>query len=405
MAGSTEVSAGKVRYDIADLSIALVSGLALAITALFVCVAPLTGQIAGVRDFVVYWATGQQLVHHANPYDPGAMARIEQGAGLPSGYGVLYMRNPPWGLPIAYPLGLIGVRVGTLLWSLVLLGCLWGSVQMVWQMHGRPRRLLNFLGLSFAPALMCLIVGQTALFALLGLVLFLRLHRTRPFLAGMSLWLCALKPHLFLVFGVVLLAWVVLTRSYRVVLGAAAAFAASLAVTWWIDPTAWADYAQMMRTVGIENESIPCWSVALRLWITPQATGIQYVLPVLGCGWALAYFWKRRDGWDWARDGGLLVVVSLFVAPYCWLFDQAIAIPALLRAAYFTPSRVLLSILAAASVVIEVALALGVNLPSAFFLWTAPGWLAWYVLAACRKGETPDSEIKERAQEPMAVRF
>jgi hypothetical protein len=49
---------------------ASVIGLMLAFTALFLGVMPLT-DMAGKRDFVVYWATGQQLVHHANPYDQG----------------------------------------------------------------------------------------------------------------------------------------------------------------------------------------------------------------------------------------------------------------------------------------------------------------------------------------------
>ena len=388
MASGKELPTDKTRYDIAELSIALVSGLALAITALFLCVAPLTGGIAGVRDFVVYWATGQQLVHQANPYDPAAMMKIERDAGLPAGYGVLYMRNPPWALPVAYPLGLTGVRVGTLLWSLVLLACLWASVRLTWQIQGRPRRLLNSLGLSFAPALMCLIVGQTSLFALLGLVLFLTFHRTRPFLAGMSLWLCALKPHLFLAFGVVLLAWIAVNGAYKVLLGAAAALAASCAVTWCIDPTAWADYARMMRTVGIEREFIPCWSVALRLWLSPRVMSLQYLLPALASAWALAYFWKRRHTWDWLSHGNLVVLVSIVAAPYCWLFDQSIAIPALLQGAYRTRSRAMLALLAAASVLIEIELFRGVKLPSGLFLWTAPTWLAWYLLAA-RLGTAP----------------
>jgi hypothetical protein len=381
MTSKTDIPAGKKEYDVAELSIALVSGLTLAITALFLCVAPLTGQIAGARDFVVYWATGQQLVHHANPYDVDAMMRIERGAGLPTGYGVLFMRNPPWALPLALPLGLLGVRAGALVWSLLLLGCLWLSVRMVWQMHGRPSKLLNFLGLSFAPALVCLIVGQTSLFALLGLVLFLRLHGTRPFLAGMALWLCALKPHLFLAFGVVLLAWVIVHGCYKVLLGAATALAASCAASWLIDPTAWADYAHMMRTYGIEKEFIPCWSVVLRLWVSPQAIWLQYLLPVLGCGWALAYFWKRRHTWDWVRDGGVLVLVSILTAPYCWVFDQAVAVPALLQGAYCCRSRALLVFLALASVAIEAGLVSGVKLPSALYLWTAPAWLAWFLLA------------------------
>lgn len=393
MASRMGFQVGNTGYDVAELSIAIISGLALALTALFLCVAPLTGQIAGVRDFVVYWATGQQLVHHANPYDAASTLSVERGGGLPAGDGVLYMRNPPWALPTTYPLGFIGVRLGTLLWSLLLLGCLWAAVQMVWQIHGRPRRLLNFLGISFAPALMCLIVGQTAIFALLGLTLFLRLHRSNPFLAGVSLWLCSLKPHLFLAFGVVLLAWVVLNRCYKVLLGAAAALAASCALTWLMDPTAWTDYAHMMRNDGIATEFIPCWSVALRLWINPPSMAIEYILPALGCAWSLAFFWKRRRTWDWARDGSAVVLVSILCAPYCWLYDQVIGIPALLDGAYRTSSRVMLTLLCLGSVVVEVQMFRGVKLPSPLFLWTAPAWLAWYLFAraSARQGSVETS--------------
>jgi uncharacterized membrane protein (DUF106 family) len=387
MASRIDSAAVTKKYDAAELSIALVSGLALAITALFLCVAPLTGHIAGARDFVVYWATGQQLVHHGNPYDVTTMMKIEQDAGLPAQYGVLFMRNPPWALPITLPLGLIGVKVGALLWSLLLLACLWASVQMMWALHGRPSRLLNFLGYSFAPALLCLIVGQTSLFALMGLVLFLKLHRERPFWAGASLWLCALKPHLFLAFGAVLLAWVVANALYKVVLGALTALAASCVASWLIDSTAWTDYAHMMRTYGIEREFIPCWSVVLRLWTRPEAMWIQYLLPAIGCAWALAYFWKRRHGWDWIRESGLLMTVSILGAPYCWVFDQATAIPALLQGAYYTRSRMLLTMLALASVGIEVAMVCGIRITSAFYLWTAPAWLLWYLLARATAGE------------------
>jgi hypothetical protein len=234
---------------------------------------------------------------------------------------------------------------------------------------------------------MCLIVGQTSLFALLGLVLFLRLHRTRPFLAGISLWLCALKPHLFLAFGVVLLAWVVVSRSYKILLGAALALAVSCGLTWMIDPTAWADYAHMMRTYGIEFEFIPCWSVVLRLWTRPQMMALQYLLPAIGCIWAIAHYWRRRNTWDWVKDGNLLMLVSLLSAPYYWLFDQAIAIPALLHGAYFTRSRILLALLAVASIAIEVTLVMGYKLPSRIYLWTAPAWLAWYLYARASADE------------------
>ena len=379
--------------NLAELSIALVSGLALALTALFLCVVPLTGKNSGARDFVVYWSTAQQLVHHANPYDREAMLRIERSAGLAAGYGALFMRNPPWGLPLALPLGFLGLRTGAFLWSLILLACLLVSVHMLWMMHGHPNNQLHWLGYSFAPALLCLLMGQTSLFALLGFVLFLRLHQTRPFLAGMALWLCALKPHLFLLFGVVLLAWILVSRSYRLLAGMVVAMAASCAAVYLIDPMAWTQYAEMMRASGIEKEFIPCLSIVLRFWISPQALWLQYLPPVLGCIWALSYYWPRRNGWDWLKQGGLLMVVSIFMAPYCWLFDQALAVPALVQGALVTRSRSLLVVLALASVLVEVELIGGVSILSAFYLWTAPAWLAWYLFASATAGDSRDAQL------------
>jgi hypothetical protein len=380
MASNTGLSTVRVKYDIADLSIALTGGLALAFVVLYICVVPLTN-IAGSRDFVTYWATGQQLVHHANPYDSVAMKRIEHEAGLPSGYTVGFMRNPPWGLPLALPLGLMGLRTGAFLWSLLLLACLLSSVLMLRRMYGSPGNYLHWLGWSFAPALLTLTMGQTSLFSLLGYVLFLRLHRSRQFLAGISLWLCALKPHLFLIFGVVLLAWILVSRSYKILAGVAFAMAISCAATTCIYPAAWSEYAQMIRTVGIEKEFIPCLSIVLRFWLSPQMMVLQYLPAALGCAWGLIYFWKRCRAWDWMSEGSLLLLISILFAPYCWLIDQCLAIPALLQGAYVTRFRSMLIILASANLILEIELMSGVKLPSVHYLWTAPAWLAWYLCA------------------------
>ena len=155
----------------------LLRGLALALTILFFFAVPVAGKLAASRDFVSYWATGQQLVRHANPYDRDAVAALEHSAGL-TVKAVLIMRNPPWALPLAYPLGFLPLRLAGILWSLLLLACLLISVRMVRELHGSPPNRIHWLGFAFTPALICLTMGQTALFALLGLVLFLRLHQS-----------------------------------------------------------------------------------------------------------------------------------------------------------------------------------------------------------------------------------
>jgi hypothetical protein len=357
--------------------------LAFLLTAGGICASMLRGDSAGIRDFVTYWASGQQLAHRANPYDGTAILSLERSAGFPSGGQVLIMRNPPSALLFALPLGFLSARTALLLWLLLLTASLVLSVRIVWTMHGRPKTQLNLLGYTFGPALICLMVGQVSLLVLLGLALFLQLHRSRPFLAGISLWLCWLKPHLFLPFGVVLLLWAITRRSYKVLAGSAVALGISTAIALVLDPQVWRHYGQMMLAARIDRLPIPCLSVMLMRQIHPNAVWLQYLPAALGCVWALSYFRKHRDDWDWMEHGSLLVLVSVVVAPYSWIMDQAVLIPALLHAIYRTRSRNDVAILALASALVVGILIVRGNmvLASAFYIWPAPIWLAWYLYA------------------------
>src|SRR6266702_180409 len=356
---------------------------AFAFTAIGICTAVLGKNAAGSRDFVEYWASGQQLAHHANPYDVNAILGIERSlGGFPSDIPAMVMGNPPSALLLVFPLGFVGSRVGEILWSLFLLACLITSVRIIWKIHGAPKNQMHYLGYLFWPALVCLAAGQVSVIVLLGLALFLRLHRTRPFLAGVSLWFCALKPQLFLTFGVVLLAWIVTSRCYKLLVGAMSAIAFSAAISTLLDPAVWMQYSQMMSASRYDKIPIPCLSIVLRQTISPNTVWLQYLPAAIGCIWALAYFRRHRDDWNWVAHGSPLILVSILVAPYIWLIDQTVAIPALLHAVYVTRSRALIGVLMLANAVIELAPLRGMSLlHSAFYLWTAPLWLAWYWFA------------------------
>src|SRR5215469_18287719 len=105
----------------ANLAVATICGLTFGFIAQGFIISILSDQVMGKRDFVVYWATGQQLAHHANPYDRDALMRIERGAGLPTQFGALFMRNPPPTLLLAYPLGFLNLRWASIAWSSLLL--------------------------------------------------------------------------------------------------------------------------------------------------------------------------------------------------------------------------------------------------------------------------------------------
>lgn len=372
---------------IGRLTLAAVCGLAFGFTVYVFLLSMVSGNALGARDFVARWATGQLIAHHANPYDGSALLQIEQAAGFPVHYGVMYMLNPPWTLPLVYPLGFLGLQVASILWSVLQLVCLAVSVHMLWIMHGRQNNRRHYLGYSFAPALICLIMGQVTILALLGLVLFLRFNRTSPFMAGMSLWLCMLKPHLFLPFGVVVLAWIVVSRSYRLLLGTAFSVAVTSAIAYPLAPQEWSQYLRVLHSPGAQWEFVPCVAVLLRYWISKDTGWLNYVPAAVSCVWALAYFWRRRATWDWTKDGSVLMLVSILVAPYAWLYDQALAIPALLQGAYATRSRNALIGLALLSVLIEIALLGIVWRPTTLYtwtLWSAPAWLLWYFYATAK---------------------
>lgn len=341
----------------------------------------MTGSDAANRDFVSYWAAGQRLVHHADPYDAPAIFALEKSAGW-SANRALLMRNPPFAQFLTIPLGFVSEKTGAVLWSLLILVSLMASIHLFRGVHGNPRNRLHLIGYFFAPSLACLLAGQTSAFVLLGLTLFLCFHRTRPLFAGTALLLCALKPHLFLPFGVVLVLWIVQRRAYRVVGGTALALGISCALPLLFDPSIYSHYAAMTRTAGIEAEFVPTLSEILRIAINPEAAWLQFLPTHAGCGWAFWYFRRHRNNWNWHTHGSLLMLVSLLVAPYYWFTDQVVLLPAVLQAVYFAADsprdRALLWFVAVDGVALVEVLS-GVRLDSPLYVWTAAAWLGWYL--------------------------
>lgn len=367
------------RADYADAATGLACGLTV-ITSLLL----LYGMVvyAGSRDTVLYWATGQQLAHHANPYDLVTLGKLERAAGMSA---PATMRNPPWALPLVAPLGHLGVNASGIVWTVFLLAVMLAAVWIAWKRVRAGDRQLAWLGYLSPVAISGLASGQTSALPLLGLALFLYLHRTRPFAAGAALWLCALKPHLVLPWATVLVSWVILNRAWGIFAGALTALGASCLATEWLDPAAWKEYLAWAHTSGIASEKLACVSVALRNLIDPAANWLTYVPAAAACGWAVLFFWKRRKVWDWKEHGSLVLLVSLAAAPYCWAWDQALAIPALMFAACRTGSRLAIAALAGAYIAIDIQLMSGLGLHSPAWIWLGPFWLVWYVWAQMSK--------------------
>lgn len=350
----------------------------------------LSNQNASQRDFISYWAAGQQLMHGANPYDYEAVYRLERAAGREINQPFLIMRNPPIAFFLVLPLGLVSPKAGLILWLLILLACLSVSIGILGRLFGRPNNRFHLFGYVFAPALACLMAGQFGIFLLFGVVLFLYFHRSQPFLAGASLLFCALKPHLFLPCAAVLLLWAVSLKAYRILAGFAAALFASCALSICLDAHAWSQYSQMMQTRGALEESVPALSVALRFLIDRNAVWIQFLPQTAACGWAIWYFWKHRNNWNWINQGLLLLLVSAMCTPFGWLTDETMLFPAILYGIYCAvESRRSLLPLGLVSGVALIEVVAQIQLISPFYLWTTPAWLAWFLYATGSNRKSP----------------
>jgi hypothetical protein len=301
------------------------------------------------------------------------------------------------------PLGLLGAHAGLIEWTLLLVACLALSIRLLWRMHGAPNNRIHLAGYLCAPAILCVMSGQISIFLLLGIVLFLCLHASHPVLAGAALLPLTLKPQMFLPFALVMLAWVVYRRAFRIVLGFLAAVAVSMTVVLCFDHQVWAHYFELTRHVSIVQVFIPTLSTALRFLIDRNSMGLQFVLAVAGSVWALWYFATRRAEWSWKDNGPLLLFVSVMCAPYGFFNDECLLLPVLLAGIYGTRDPRWYLPLAVINGLALTEILLEVNIDSPFYLWTAPVSMVWYLCATRAKVPSAISSAAQKRREPAAV--
>ena len=345
----------------------------------------------GNRDFIQYWAAGDLLVRGENPYDPVAILQLERPAGYKSNPAAISF-SPPVLFVLIAPLGLVNAKVASIAWFFFLLGCLLSSLQLIRSALGNPPLKYFLIVFCFAPVLTCFMAGQIGVVLLLAVALFLRFHDSQPLLAGVALLSCAWKPHLFVPFGLVLLLWMVRERRFRLAIGIVLGVAAAVGFSLWIDPQGWTQWSRFMHTVDPSNQFQPTLSKTLRNGVHREWTLLQFLPELVSSVWAIGYYWLRREGWSWLDGGMLLLVVSMGCAPYSWLTDEAIVIPALIAAVFRARAagRTLLP-LVLILLVSETILIRGHWMDTLDYLWTTPAYLAWWLFATWKKREAETS--------------
>lgn len=327
------------------------------------------GSHVNQNDFVEYWAAGKLFVAGANPYSGPEILTIEKSRGFAPAEPLI-MLNPPWVMPLVAPLGILPVMGALVLWIVACAGCILASAVLL----ELPAKNLGLVFL-FAPVLGTFMMEQSSPFLLLGLSLFLRYHRTRPFWAGASLLLMAIKPHLFLVFWVALACDCVYRRRFGIMAGFATCLAAVSGLVTLAAPRIWQDYLDVVRNSTLDKNAYPTLPSLLRATIDMHLAWIALAPSCVAVIWGAIYYWRRRAAWDWRCEGMPVLLVTVLTSPYSWISDQVVLLPPVASALADSPRRfsmeVLIAINCGALVWLNVSFRSMVWLPLALSLWYA----------------------------------
>ncbi len=317
------------------LSVRLILGLVILLLAAYMFSLPLE-QVLFAVDFTEYWSASRLLLKGENPYSIEAMWRIQSALpDWPYDHPVkLY--NPPWVLSLILPLGFLPYGAARLVWLIFSTGVILLCLDMCWRLFQGPRkrRWVGWvMGFSFLPTLGCLDLGQISFLVLLGITAFMTLmEKKKWFLAGCAAFLVAVKPQLLVLVWLVLFLWVIKSRRWMVLAGAATAGLGMIIPTLLINPMIFSQYLAFTQSNPPYYFEVPTIAFALRLLLDYERIWLQYIPTIIGVGWLVWYWRKHKQSWDWREHLPLVIMVSFVITSFAWTFDQIVLLPLLVQA-------------------------------------------------------------------------
>ena len=365
---------------------------------------------ASKRDSIAYWAAGELLVHHRNPYSVSDVLALQRSQGY-VGQKPLMMRPMPWSVWMFLPLGVLSVYWGWVVWTAILVACLVLSVRICWRLYGqgpKPSAAFTLAAYLFAPVAGCLVGGAMGMVLLLGIALFLYLEPEHPFWAGVALLIPMAKPHIFGLLWPILAVWVLTRRKWLVWAGAGTALIVSCGIALVFDPHIFQHYRAMMHDEAIQNEFIPALSGMVRVLFFRRFFWVQFVPLALGFAWSAGYYWQNRQEWNWRAHGPAILVVSLLTTPYAWMTDEVVLLPAILQSLLWLHqeklkirSQLILLFFVCLNVLLLLILQAKVPPSTGIYFWSSLVWFGWYWYA--RSFSRSREEVRQLSRDLVQV--
>ena len=361
----------------------ILSVLLIALTVGFLFVGALAAASAlPVQDLAQYWAAAHLVAK--NPYSSVLVTQFERSAGIVASGAPMVMRNPPWAMVFVLPLRLLNYQSAFASWALFSVVVLAGCARASWKLNSAEESPVPaLLSLLFGPTVCLLMLGQLAILVLLGVTLFLCLtERRRDWLAGASLSLVSVKPHVALIFLIAIALWTVRYKRWAVLIGAGLTTIVSSIAVLLINPHIFAQYlAFASQFVG---ETTPYPNVGGILFSLTGQHHLAFLPQAAGLAWLIFYWRKNRTTWDWKTNGMLVLLVSVACSYYSFPFDEIVILPALIAAYAYGNRTVFVTGFIATNIGYAMyifKLAGNFGFGYMFLWWTASAWLLTFALS------------------------
>ena len=342
------------------------------------------------RDLSVYLASTKALLLQRSPWDAATISAVAHAYGyMPAGMNAAGL----WTLPMIFPFlaafTLLPYSLAAWLWCFLNLLLLWADANLIRQwLPGLKLRTQVILMAAFPPVFALLLWGQVPGLVLFGYLAFIYCaERRRDGLAGLALTLTTFKPHLGFLALIFIAYWMVRERRWKVAVGLLLGLAISMALVFVFSPNWMMDYRNAVQTPPLSYDASTLFRVLYRV-VFPQQPWIQFGGLAASSIGLLGYLIWRRPRFDLLPMMPLLLAWSVALAPYGWIYDQIVALPALIWLVHSAlqrhPAWFVWTLVAAGSAAyyLQVVRGWGDNNPLIFWaplvialLWT---WQLWH---------------------------
>jgi hypothetical protein len=239
-------------------------------------------------------------------------------------------------------------------------------------------------------------LGQIGPLILLGLLGFLIFVRKRLWvLAGASMTLVSIKPHLLYLLWLVLFLWIVYERQWRLLAGFTVAGAIVVSIPLVLNSAIYSRYVELIRTGEVLRPldwATPTLGTVLGELLAIPGMWIQWLPTIAGAIWFLWYWSRRAATWSWILEIPLILLVSVATASFAWTFDHIVLLPAVIQCAVWTARsekkqqrRIVIGIHLAFAAILLVAKVFVRN--DFWYFWVAPAFLLFYLYVRSNVGE------------------